>query len=452
MTVLLRELEQRLEREPDNLPLRVTLAGKLREANRADDAVEHYRKVAIAYRSQGRAQQALAVCKSILELAPDDIAIHALVADLEKRVAPVHADDGGVDVEFSEPEIPAIRNVPSLVPRDPVIDALVPDLDPDTESDDATSPIDISRRAPVIKVVVPAPAGTRGARAPSPAPPIRKSATFETETPLPKPIPYHIADPTSAKARVVLVDDDVDTRPGPNARPPSEPGTAGLAQAARRISGMISNPSSPDLHARASTQPPSPATADPIDLDDVPTPVPDWAGHVTRPGSDASRAGRASAPEISDDEDLTSPLEKLEAAPVGNAFFAALPAAKREAALARCTQRSVAAGTTLVRLGETGHPLILVVSGLLEVRHDRGAAGTVALDSVEAGDHIGEAALLARSPAPANIVAVVDSEILALPPHALFELAGAYPALWAALKDSAERRTRQYERILRAGG
>jgi len=36
-----------------------------------------------------------------------------------------------------------------------------------------------------------------------------------------------------------------------------------------------------------------------------------------------------------------------------------------------------------------------------------------------------------------------------MPPHALFELAGAYPALWAALKDSAERRTRQYEKIIR---
>jgi len=104
-------------------------------------------------------------------------------------------------------------------------------------------------------------------------------------------------------------------------------------------------------------------------------------------------------------------------------------------------------------MGEIGHPLILVVRGQLEVRQDRPSGGTpgsyVPLDTIESGQFIGEAALLARMPAPANIVAVTDSEVLSLPPHVLFELAGAYPELWAALKDSAERRGRQYEKLLR---
>ncbi len=460
MTSSLRELEQRLEREPDNLPLRVTVAGKLREADRADAAVEHYRKVAIAYRSQGRAQQALAVCKSILELAPDDIAIHALVKDLESRMPampvmpamPAQFEEDGVDVEFSEV---------GDAPRDPVLEALAPQLDPDTESDDATSPIDIKR--PIVKIV-PSPAGTRGAapRAMSPSLAVRKSGTFETETPLPNPLPYHIADPTSAKLLVPIedLDENIETRPGPNARPPSEPGTAGLAQAARRISGMITS-SAPALdlaqaletrqHVRLSaleidrvSRPPPTVPVEHVDLDDdddAPTPIPDWAGNVTRPG------GRAS-----EDEDLTMPLEKVATAPIANAFFVSLPRPRRDAALARCIARSVTAGTTVIRLGETGHPLILVVRGQLEVRHDRplGTQGSyVALDTIEAGHFIGEAALLSRTPAPANIVAVTDSDVLSLPPHALFELAGAYPALWAALKDSAERRTRQYEKLLR---
>ncbi|CAN5467538.1 hypothetical protein BH11MYX1_BH11MYX1_43580 [soil metagenome] len=447
----------------------MTLAGKLREANRAEAAVEHYLKVAIAYRSQGRAQQVLAVCKIMLELVPDDIAIHALVAEL----APPE-DDGGIDLEFSKPGDEPTREVatpalpirldPSLVPRDPVLDALVPQLGPDSETDDATSPIEIAGRrpGPVVKLVVPSPAGTRSTspRAKSPGAPTRKSATFETETPLPAPIPYHIADPTSAKAKLVVedLDEDLETRPGPSARPPSEPGTAGLAQAARRISGMITNPSSPDLarelesrqHVRLSPEDLDPISHPPptlpteqveLDDDDSLTPVPDWAGNLTTP-----------SPHLSDDEDLTVPLEKLATAPIANAFFVSLPAPRRAAALARCIARRITMGTTVIRIGEAGHPLILVVRGQLEVRHDRlnGGGSIVPLETIETGQFIGEAALLARTPAPANIVAMLDSEVLALAPHAVFDLAGAYPALWAALKDSAERRTRQYERILRA--
>lgn len=405
MTASLGELEHRLEREPEDLPLRLTVAGKLRAANRLDAAVEHYRKVAIAYRSQGLAQQALDVCTNILELAPDDIAIHALVADLKARMKPSDEGDDGVDVEFSEPgdELP------------------IRDADP--------------------------------------SPPMRMSATFETETPLPRPIPYHIADPTSAKARLPIedLDETTETRPGPNPRPSDRRGNAGLAHGARRIAGMITSSSSPDLaqeletreHVRPSaaelgriSQPPPTVPIEHIDLDDdAATPILEWAGNLNGSG-------------LSDEDDLTMPHEKLATAPIANAFFVALPAPRREAALARCIARSIAAGATVIRLGETGHPLILVVRGQLEVRHDRPNGGPegsiVSLDTIEAGQFIGEASLLARTPAVATILATTDSEVLALPAYALFELAGAYPALWAALKDSAERRTRQYEKILRS--
>ncbi len=65
----LRELEKRLEKEPGNLGLRVTAAGLMHEAGRTVEAVELYRSVALAYRDAGRKQQAIAVCRSILELA-----------------------------------------------------------------------------------------------------------------------------------------------------------------------------------------------------------------------------------------------------------------------------------------------------------------------------------------------------------------------------------------------
>ena len=78
----LKELEQRLRDEPDNLGLRVMVAGALHEAGRRDDAVELYRSVAIAYRDQGRPQQAITVCRSILELAPGDGPCQELLATL----------------------------------------------------------------------------------------------------------------------------------------------------------------------------------------------------------------------------------------------------------------------------------------------------------------------------------------------------------------------------------
>ena len=107
------------------------------------------------------------------------------------------------------------------------------------------------------------------------------------------------------------------------------------------------------------------------------------------------------------------------------------------------------AGETVIRAGETSHPLILVVSGRLEVRATARSLGIV-LETIEPGQFIGEAALLARTPAPQAVIAATGSVVLALPPHVLFELAGAFPALWAALKEIAERRSRLYAQLIRA--
>ncbi len=78
----LKELEKRLKNEPDNLGLRVVVAGALHSAGRRSDAIELYRSVALAYRDRGRPQQAITVCRSILELAPDDRACRDLLAAL----------------------------------------------------------------------------------------------------------------------------------------------------------------------------------------------------------------------------------------------------------------------------------------------------------------------------------------------------------------------------------
>jgi hypothetical protein len=171
--VKLKELEKRLEKEPNNLGLRVTVAGALHEAGRTVEAIELYRSVALAYRDGGRRQQAIAVCRSILELAPEDDACRSLLASLTAPAQPL---------------------------------------------------------PPVVAMAAPEP----------------KRRSSVDPTPLPKPVPYHVVDPTSGRQRVtpshvedLPTSEGADTRPGDEPRPE----TTGLAQAARRISGWISGDS-----------------------------------------------------------------------------------------------------------------------------------------------------------------------------------------------------------------
>jgi hypothetical protein len=278
------------------------------------------------------------------------------------------------------------------------------------------------------------------------------------------------------------IDDAIETRPGEQNRTRLKPetDTTGLAQAARRISGLISPntvgaPKDLDLAAELDTrqrprlsaedlekvqQPPPTVPTEQVVLDDeLPTPLPgaSWTkGPPIRdtpmdPPTDlhAALPVRDTRLDVIREEDQTDPVDLLGANPLANAFFTSLPPNRRDAALARCIRRDARGGSIVIRQGETAHSLILVVTGQLEVRVERANGSVVVLDTIHAGQYIGEAALLGRTPAQATIFALIDSELLALPPHALFELAGAYPALWAALKDTAERRTRQYEKLIR---
>jgi len=105
----------------------------------------------------------------------------------------------------------------------------------------------------------------------------------------------------------------------------------------------------------------------------------------------------------------------------------------------------VASGTVVFRQGETAHPLILVAKGRLDVRVERADGTSIQIGTIALGEYIGEVALLNRVPAIASVVAAGEVEILVLPPRDFYELAGAFPALWAELKDVAERRQREYD-------
>lgn len=80
-----KELDKQLRKDPGNLVLRIRLAGALYQVGRWPDAVQMYRSVAMAYQAQGRIDQAIAVCHSVLEIAPGHPETRQLLTELEVR-------------------------------------------------------------------------------------------------------------------------------------------------------------------------------------------------------------------------------------------------------------------------------------------------------------------------------------------------------------------------------
>ena len=472
----LKDLEKRLKDEPENLGLRVTVAGAMREAGRQEEAVELYRSVAAAYRDQGRSQQAIAVCRSILEIAPDDIRCHALLASL------VAGHKGR-----------AARDTANVYGEEMVLEVGTP---PPAEARDKPPSIPPTGRTPTPPKVV-APVATRIPRPPTAPPaaaragvsvplparntPSPRSSNRLDETPLPVPMPYHVADPTTKSLKKLSevdlaatpdpddlpVSEDAKTRPGAEANTRS---VKGIANAARRISSALSEPSE-DLSAELDTRQRPRIESDELDKIAHPPPtvpvelaiVDDDDDVATAPPSITrdmrARTDDEPEPEEDDgvptlsDEDQDEPTHPRDTpldlmirteneGPLGSAFFQPLPPDKRDAVLARFHKKSVKKGTTVIRQGEVGHSLVVVVRGQLDARLDR-KGGSVELTAIGTGEFVGEGSLLARTPSPVQIVAATDCELLLLTPRDFYEIAGAFPALWAELKDVAERRKRE---------
>jgi hypothetical protein len=147
--------------------------------------------------------------------------------------------------------------------------------------------------------------------------------------------------------------------------------------------------------------------------------------------------------------DLIGPRGGVSGRRPASEFFAPIAESDRSAILARFTTKRVPAGTVVIRRGESNHPLVLVKRGRLDIRVEKPNGMPVQVATVTAGEYIGEGALLERKPATANIVAATEAELLLLAPAAFYEILGANPALWAELKDRAERRRREHSARLR---
>lgn len=402
----LKELEKRLRDEPENLGLRVMVAGAMHEAGRRGDAVELYRSVAIAYRDQGRSQQAIQVCRSVLELAPDDAACAALLHSL---LAAHGTPPAGATL------------VPQPLP--PVLDA------PDD------------------------------------------SAGWKTElTPLPAPLPYHEAEPTMGSMPALT---PADLPPTLREELAGIPQILEIASAAEQISATLiaaqrtdEDDDKRDAAARLEPVDDEDEDEDDSDLTHVADDVPrisltafttlvahddasdDESEEVTNPAHDDR------APVAIPEDDKTTPHMRLDRAPspvltnapsaLTSPLFAAVPSASRAAVLQRFRSRNVVAGSTVIRRGETGHGLVLVVRGMLELRAERPSGASAVIAAIAPGDFVGEVSLLSRAPSATQVVALIKSELLILAPADFYEVITTFPALHADLKDVAARRTREH--------
>jgi CRP/FNR family transcriptional regulator, cyclic AMP receptor protein len=408
----LKELERRLRSEPDNLALRVTLAAALQDAGKHGDAIELYRSLAVAYRDQGRVEQAIAACRSILAIAPDDVSCRVLLASL---VASPAAAPGAGDAP-SRPTPPPLGPPPVVEPRRPL----------------------------VVEV------GCEPAHRPSP----------DDLTPLPAPLPHHVADPTQTSLRQVTIT-DLPASVREWLLPVAE--LTGIASAARQISASLiaAGQAGDDEHPRAlAPDPPERITLRRIratTMDTIADPPPDDS---TRNLSAELGDDEPTLPSTGEaDHDDTQPRSlaarglppptaspSAASGPLAGAFFVPVPAPDRAAILARFRRRLVANGTVVIRRGEVGHGLIVVVRGRLELRGERPGGAAISLGIITAGDYIGEAGLLARAPAAAQIEAAEDSELLVLAAADFYPIVARFPALSAELTATAVRRARAQAR------
>ena len=121
---------------------------------------------------------------------------------------------------------------------------------------------------------------------------------------------------------------------------------------------------------------------------------------------------------------LSTP-EKLRALQ-GSTLFRWLRPEEAVRLLSAVEEHSIGVGDALVREGELGDRMFLVISGRVEIRK----GGTI-LTVLHPGDHLGEVALVDAQPRSATAIATEPTVVLSLGRDALFGMVGREPAVAA---------------------
>ena len=109
-------------------------------------------------------------------------------------------------------------------------------------------------------------------------------------------------------------------------------------------------------------------------------------------------------------------------------FFAPLTEPERLTLAARLRPQLFARGETVIRQGERGESLFLVTRGRVEVKVASGGEASV-VGTLGEGSVFGEMSLLTGDPRTATVVALEDTEVIAVPRAEFRHIAAANPAL-----------------------
>lgn len=113
-------------------------------------------------------------------------------------------------------------------------------------------------------------------------------------------------------------------------------------------------------------------------------------------------------------------------------LMAGLDDAERNALVAATTHLEIPAGTKLIRKGDFGKELYLILEGVAEVRAPR-EEGSLLLATLGRGDVVGEMAPLTSRPRSADVVAQTDLEVVFFDDDDIARLVKGQPALAAKL-------------------
>jgi hypothetical protein len=153
-----------------------------------------------------------------------------------------------------------------------------------------------------------------------------------------------------------------------------------------------------------------------------------------------SQLHRRVAQAIAAARDRAQPASKAGPPLSGFPLFSGVPREELATLLTLVAPIKVSAGSAVVREGEPGDSLFLVVSGTLKVSTRAADGEDVALAEFGPGDFFGEVALLTRRPRTATVTAVTEAELLRLDHATVDELRQRHPNIDSSLGEFHRRR------------
>jgi CRP-like cAMP-binding protein len=130
-------------------------------------------------------------------------------------------------------------------------------------------------------------------------------------------------------------------------------------------------------------------------------------------------------------------------------FFQPLPEEERAALMERFVPRRVEAGAPIIREGEAGGGLYLIVLGTVDItRRAEATRRAILLATLGEGAYFGEMSLLSGARASATVTAGGPVELAQLSPRDFYDIVSAYPVIWEELRREATRRELLNQNIL----